>query len=134
MPIDPDSYVPAYRQISDDLRERIRSGELAPGRQLPAEDRLASEYGVAKDTLRDALQVLRSEGLIRTVNRRASYVREAAKRTRMSIEGPAQVIARMPTPEERRELRLDEGVPVLVVDRGGKRDVLPGDRTELDIP
>lgn len=133
MPIDPDSYTPAYRQIADDLREQIRRGELAPGRQLPAEDRLAHEYGVAKDTVRDALQVLRGEGLIRTVNRRASYVREDTARRRLTLSSPARVMARMPTPEERRELRLDEGVPVLVVTRGGRVEVLPGDQVELDL-
>jgi GntR family transcriptional regulator len=134
VPIDPDSYVPAYQQIATDLRDQIRSGALAPGQQLPAEDRLADEYGVAKDTVRDALQILRSEGLIRTVRRRASYVREPAELSAVPLAGPARVRARMPTPEERRELRLDEGVPVLVVDRAGQLEVLPGDRVELDVP
>jgi hypothetical protein len=40
----------------------------------------------------------------------------------------------MPTPEERRDLRLDEGVPVLVVDRAGELRVLSADRMELDLP
>lgn len=134
MPIDRRSYVPAYRQVADDLRERIRRGELAPGQQLPGEDRLASQYDVGKDTIRDALQVLRTEGLIRTVWRRGSWVRAQPTRSRMEVRGPARVSARMPTPEERQEHDLDEGVPVLVVERDGRVDVLPADRVELDVP
>lgn len=134
MPVDPDSYTPAYRQIADDLRDRIAHGQLPPGRKLPAEDRLADEYGVGKDTIRDALAQLRSEGLIRTVNRVGSYVREPAEPEPTRIEGPVQVRARMPTPEERQRWRLDEGVPVLVVEAGGRQMVLPADRTVLDIP
>ncbi|MGW5259720.1 GntR family transcriptional regulator [Microbispora sp. NPDC004025] len=134
MPVDPDSYTPAYRQIADDLRDRIARGQLPPGRKLPAEDRLADEYGVGKDTLRDALAQLRSEGLIRTVHRVGSYVREQTEPEVTRIEGPAQVRARMPTPEERRLWRLDDGIPVLVVDSGGRQEILPADRAVLDIP
>lgn len=134
MSIDPDSYVPAYHQIANDLRQRIRDGELAPGQQLPAEDRLASEYGVGKDTVREALAVLRGEGLIRTVNRRASFVRPAKLLAKFTVTGPVGIRTRMPTPEERRELRLDEGVPVFVVDRGGETEVLPGDGVEIVVP
>ena len=134
MPIDPDSYVPAYRQIASDLREQIRAGELAPGQQLYAEDRLASQYGVAKDTVREALAVLRGEGLIRTVNRRASFVRAPGPLAKVTVTGPVGIRTRMPTPEERRQLQLDEGVPVFLVDRGGELEVLPGDGVEIVVP
>ncbi|GAA4978183.1 GntR family transcriptional regulator [Yinghuangia aomiensis] len=52
-----------YGEISDDLRERIVSGEYPPGAQIPGEDDLMSEWGVARETARKALQVLRNEGL-----------------------------------------------------------------------
>ncbi|MFI7049012.1 GntR family transcriptional regulator [Streptosporangium sandarakinum] len=134
MPIDPDSYVPAYQQIADDLRGRIESRELPPGRKLPAEDRLADSYGVGKDTVREALAQLRSEGLIRTVNRDGSYVREQIEPDVVQLQGPARIRTRMPTPEERRRFRLDEGVPVLVVEAAGELRILPGHDTELEIP
>lgn len=41
----------------------IRSGELAPGDRLPSESQLIEEFGVARMTVRQALGVLRIEGL-----------------------------------------------------------------------
>ena len=62
--IDHESGTPPYRQLAAILRQRIANGELA-GR-LPAEKRLADEFGVAHGTVRKALEVLRDEGLVRT--------------------------------------------------------------------
>jgi len=61
-------------------------------------------------------------------------VRERVEPETVRVEGPARIGARMPTPDERRRLRLDEGVPVLVVVEGGRERVLPADRTEIEIP
>lgn len=134
MPIDPDSYVPLYLQIAQDLRRRIASGELRPGSRLAAERDLAHEYGVGVDTIRDALAQLRSEGLIRTIPRAGSYVREQIEPEIVRVLGPARIRARMPTPEERKKLRLDEGVPVLVIAYDGGERLLPGDAVEIEIP
>jgi GntR family transcriptional regulator len=54
-----------YRQIADDLREKIESGELHG--QLPTRAQLAEQYGVADMTIGRALQVLKDEGLIESV-------------------------------------------------------------------
>ena len=51
------------RQIADDIRARIYSGELAPGDRLPGEPTLVKQYGVAKMTANQALKLLVSEGL-----------------------------------------------------------------------
>ncbi|MEV0756415.1 winged helix-turn-helix domain-containing protein [Streptosporangium sp. NPDC050280] len=133
MRIDPDSYVPAYHQIADDLRRRIEDGSLAPGQKLLPEARLAHEYGVGKDALRDALAQLRGEGLVRTVSRDGSYVRDRVEPVSVSLRGPAIVRTRMPTPEERRRLRLGEGIPVLIVEADGDCRVLAGHVTEIKI-
>jgi GntR family transcriptional regulator len=61
-----------YRRIADDLRESIRSGEYAPGGQLPGENELMQRYDVARMTARQALAVLQREGL--AVARRGSGV------------------------------------------------------------
>lgn len=53
-----------YVEIADDLRGRIDGGEFPPGGRLPAERDLAKSYGIAQGTLRQALGVLRDEGLI----------------------------------------------------------------------
>jgi DNA-binding GntR family transcriptional regulator len=54
-----------YRQIADDLRDKIESGQLRG--QLPTRKELAEQYGVADMTLGRALQVLKDEGLIESV-------------------------------------------------------------------
>lgn len=131
--IDPDSYVPAYHQIADDLRQRIENGRLAPGQKLPPEARLAYEYGVGKDALRDALAQLRGEGLIRTVSRDGSYIRDQVDPVSVPLHGPARIRTRMPTPEERRRLHLGEGIPVLIVDVDGDCRILAGHTTEIEI-
>ena len=61
--IDPRSAMPKYQQLANWLRDKINSGELA---RLPSEKALAAEHGVAVATVRRALDVLRSEGLVRT--------------------------------------------------------------------
>ncbi len=50
--------------VSDELRQRIVSGELTEGQRLPPEDELTAQFGVARTTLREALRVLESQGLI----------------------------------------------------------------------
>jgi GntR family transcriptional regulator len=65
----------AYERIADGLRQRIRTGELAPGDRLPAETALVAEYGKSLPTLRQALGLLQSEGLIEKVHGRGNFVR-----------------------------------------------------------
>lgn len=54
--------------VASELRRRIATGELQPGDRLPPEDGLMQEFDLARTTLREALRVLESEGLI-TVQR-----------------------------------------------------------------
>ncbi|MCO8128427.1 GntR family transcriptional regulator [Acidimicrobiia bacterium EGI L10123] len=53
-----------YVAIADDLRRQITSGDLVAGAVLPSEADLAGSYGVSRVTVRKALELLRSEGLI----------------------------------------------------------------------
>jgi DNA-binding FadR family transcriptional regulator len=52
-------------RVADALRTRIANGELGPGARLPAEAELLQHFGVSRPTLREALRVVESEGLIR---------------------------------------------------------------------
>ncbi|MFF4171838.1 GntR family transcriptional regulator [Streptomyces sp. NPDC001744] len=54
---------PKYRKIAEELRSAIRSGAFAPGDRLPGENDLMATYDVARMTARQALSVLRAEGL-----------------------------------------------------------------------
>lgn len=55
---------PAYVAIADGLRERIVSQELPAGARLPSERELVDRFGVARMTVRHALDMLQDEGLI----------------------------------------------------------------------
>jgi GntR family transcriptional repressor for pyruvate dehydrogenase complex len=51
-------------QVRARLAERIASGELAPGSPVPAERALSEQFGVARTSIREALQGLMSKGLV----------------------------------------------------------------------
>lgn len=67
---------PAYLQIADDIRSQILEGALRADDQLPSEPGLMADYGVSRIVVRQALDVLRSEGLIVKQQGRGSFVRE----------------------------------------------------------
>lgn len=56
--------IPLYIQIADRFISQIESGDLPPGTQLAPERVLSSELNVNRMTLRRALQVLESQGLL----------------------------------------------------------------------
>lgn len=74
--IDSSSDRPVFKQIADQLRAAIQSGDLEPGQQLPSEQELIETHGVARGTIRQAMNLLRSEGLVRTEHGRGSFVRD----------------------------------------------------------
>jgi GntR family transcriptional regulator, sialic acid-inducible nan operon repressor len=53
-----------YQEVLDRLMERIRSGEIAPGEQLPSERELMEAYGVGRPAIREALQTLERSGIV----------------------------------------------------------------------
>ncbi|MFF8910951.1 GntR family transcriptional regulator [Streptomyces olivaceoviridis] len=57
---------PKYQRIADDLKAAIEAGEYGPGDRLPGESALAAQYEVAVLTARQALKILRIEGLVET--------------------------------------------------------------------
>jgi len=74
--IDLRSPVPAYRQLADILHAQIESGQLEPDSPVPSETTLVQRYGVARGTVRRAIEVLRDAGLVVTVQGRGTYVRQ----------------------------------------------------------
>jgi DNA-binding GntR family transcriptional regulator len=65
-----------YRRIATDLRTQIDNGSLTPGDALPSEAAIAEAYGVARGTVRAALALLQSEGLIETHHGKGRFVRK----------------------------------------------------------
>jgi DNA-binding GntR family transcriptional regulator len=71
--VDADLPEPAYRQLAGILTRRISAGEWKSG-PLPSVKALQQDYGVGRDTVLHALQLLRDGDLIFTVAKRGSYV------------------------------------------------------------
>ena len=63
-----------YLEIAAEIREQIRSGRLVPGDKLKTVRSLAADYSVAQGTVGAAMEVLRAEGLVDTVQGKGSVV------------------------------------------------------------
>ncbi len=66
-----------YTSIADRLRQDIRQGIYAVGEKLPTEQNLSEQFGVNRHTLRQAIALLKSEGLIRVEQGRGTFVADA---------------------------------------------------------
>ncbi|WP_405583917.1 GntR family transcriptional regulator [Streptomyces sp. NBC_01190] len=69
-----------HQQVADDLRRLILSGALPVDSRLPPETQLATRYRVSTPTLREALELLRAEGLVEKFQGRGNYVRRPPRR------------------------------------------------------
>lgn len=76
--------VPKYHRVADALRTEIRTGELHPGQRLPAETTLVERFRVSLPTIRQALSVLRAEGLIESRHGIGTFVKEQRRLQRRS--------------------------------------------------
>ncbi|MFF9139345.1 GntR family transcriptional regulator [Streptomyces albogriseolus] len=75
---------PLYRRVAAELLGELRTGAVPPGERLPGERQLAEHFGVSRETVRQALQLLRREGLVAT-DRRGSH----AALPGVPVEAPA---------------------------------------------
>jgi GntR family transcriptional regulator of arabinose operon len=69
--------IPLYQKIYDDILEGLKSGKLAPGDKVMSEKELAHEYGVSRITSKKALEMLASDGYIKRMPGRGSFVQFA---------------------------------------------------------
>ncbi len=65
---------PLYLQVSDTLREEIVSGVYPVGARLPTEDALCDRFSVSRYTVREALRLLREDGLVSSRKRAGTVV------------------------------------------------------------
>jgi GntR family transcriptional regulator len=67
---------PIYRSIAEDLRRQIETGELRPGQQLRTEIELRDHYNASRNTIRDAIKLLVTRGLVETRPGQGTFVVE----------------------------------------------------------
>ncbi|WP_405105902.1 winged helix-turn-helix domain-containing protein [Micromonospora sp. NBC_01405] len=65
-----------WAQLADNIRERIESGELAPGDKLPSTAQLKLEHGVSATVVRQAILVLQMQGWVEGVHGVGVFVAE----------------------------------------------------------
>lgn len=70
---------PLYLEIASEIRRRITEGIYPAGTQLASEPELASEFGVSRGTLREALGILEKEGMICRKHGVGSFVETPSK-------------------------------------------------------
>lgn len=100
-----------YRQIAERFRSRILSGELRAGDEVPSERALAVEYEVSRPTATKALELLRSQGLLRSVQGSGTYVADVAVNRRASERYQrARTAGRIYSDSERAEILAAEFV------------------------
>lgn len=116
------------QQLADLLRGQIDAGSLRPGEQIPTEATLMHTYDVSRTTVRNALALLRHAGLIETRHPHGTFVLAEPERTPVALQRGSRILVRMPTPLEREELSVGDGVAVMVVQHGAKKAVYPCDR------
>jgi DNA-binding transcriptional regulator YhcF (GntR family) len=80
MSLDPDDSRPPYVQVASQLRAAILTGKYPPGSRLPSGNELAETYGVARQTVQQALRPLREEGLIVGRQGSGTFVRSRTER------------------------------------------------------
>jgi GntR family transcriptional regulator len=68
------SAVPLYIQIASALRRRIESGQWQPGQKISTLEALEREFEVARVTVRLAIELLESEGLVHRQQGRGTFV------------------------------------------------------------
>lgn len=130
------------RQLAEILRRRIHGTEdelgnekLRPGDRFPSWKALQQKYDASEKVVQNAVWSLEDEGLIVSRQGSTSYVYDPSSRTPVVLNGPCQVISRMPTLEEIDEFDIPRrAMPIFIVtNKEGNVRKYPSDRHYLDI-
>lgn len=115
--IDYESGEKVYLQIARVIRDRIISGELPVGTQIPSGSQMRDTWGVNRLTGAQAVEELRRAGLVVTKPGVGTFVAATPQLQTVTLRAGDTVIARMPTEAERESLRTGFLTPVLVITR-----------------
>src|SRR5262245_50854011 len=77
-----DSRVPRYLQVASALRRRLRDGRWSVGDKIATLEELEREFNVARVTVRQAIELLQSEGLLKSHQGRGTFVTKAVAHDR----------------------------------------------------
>src|SRR5690242_11908209 len=88
------SPMPRYAQLADVFRQRIARNVWPPGTKLPTLEALMGEFGVARVTVRQAMELLAREGLVSPERGRGTFVTAQPQRDkRLVLETSLQALA-----------------------------------------
>ena len=96
--LNPSSGLPIYRQLFQQLRQRIASGQLAPDEQLPSVRDLSAQLKINFLTAAKVYQLLEAEGLVETRRGLGTFVlggravRSRAEKRKLIAEAGEQVV------------------------------------------
>ncbi|MGI5900144.1 MAG: FadR/GntR family transcriptional regulator [Christensenellales bacterium] len=111
-------------RVIDRITDAIISGQYAPGEKIPTEDQLAAMLGVARNSVREAVKVLVSLGVLEIRRAEGTFVTEG---TRSELFNPMLygVIAQKSGLADLIEMRrvLEEGVTRLAIEKGTDEDM-----------
>ena len=119
--VDYESGEKVYLQIARAIRDRIISGELPVGAQIPSGNQMKQEWGVNRLTGAQAVEELRKAGLVVTRPGVGTFVATTPASQLVVLRPGDRVIARMPSEEERDQLGTGHITPVLIVTRADGR-------------
>ncbi len=72
-------------EIARSISEAIASGQLKPGERLPTEQSLSAQFGVARTVVREAVSLLKYDGIIDSKRGVGAFVSEPAARSAFRI-------------------------------------------------
>ncbi|UOQ91945.1 GntR family transcriptional regulator [Halobacillus shinanisalinarum] len=72
--LDHGSFIPLYHQLKDIIKEKIESGEWAPGEKIPSENEMRNDFEISRNTAKKAIEDLVQEGLLDRKQGRGTFV------------------------------------------------------------
>lgn len=70
---------PKYMALVQWIREQIRTSRLLPGQKLYSENELKDKFGISRQTVRHAISILETEGVLRRVRGSGTYIQEGQR-------------------------------------------------------
>lgn len=122
--LEEDDYKPLYAKLGDAIESYIKDKDLQPGDPLPSESNLMHHYSVSRMTVRIAIQRLATEGLIKKIQGKGTFIAEP--KVSDNIRGDMQILE---------QSLLDQGIKVVNVPLESTTVIpTPGRLKELNLP